>query len=207
MSQANPSPTMPPARPGEASPFPPPWPEDIRATWSQRNIPPVPPPEDDPLLPDESETGGPRDILIGEAGMHFVLARLLQWGVPAHPAGPGLPYDIIAEGGFALGLIRLQVKSTARPPRGRCYRFTLTRGFHGSARGVFAYQAGDFEIAAFVALPLDRVLFRAFGAPAFTATPAEFRAPDAERRSLRSALAIVRARWRQTPPAPPRPRP
>jgi hypothetical protein len=49
-------------------------------------------------------------------------------------------------------------------------------------------------------LGLDRVLFRAFGAPAFAATPAEFGTEDAERRSLRASLAALMAR-RGEPPA------
>ena len=189
------------------TPFLPPGRQDIRVERPESDTSPplamMTVPEEDPLppLPDENDAHGPRDILIGEAGAHFVLSRLLRWGIPAHAAGPGLPYDVIAEGGPGIGLIRLQVKSTARPPRGRRYRFALTRGFHGSARGVFAYRTGDFDIAAFVPLGLDRVLFRAFGAPAFAATPAEFRAEDAERQSLRAALAALMARRRRTPPA------
>ncbi len=129
-----------------------------------------------------------------------MLSRLLHWGSPAHPAGSGLPYDIIAHGGRGVGLICLQVKTTTQPPRGRRYCFALRRGFHGSAHGVFAYRAGDFDIAAFVSLALGRVLFRPFGQPTFSATPAEFAAPEAEQESFRSALAAVRAR-RRTPPA------
>ena len=186
MSQAENDPTTPIPLPGEAAPptrrgraaaVPPPAEQDIRiARPEEARLPPLP------------NAGGPRDILIGEAGVHLVLSRLMQWHMPAHAAGPGLAYDIIAEGGLGIGLIRLQVKTTARPPRGPCYRFRLTRGFHGSARGVFAYQAGDFDIAAFVALDIGRVLFQAFEPSTFTATPEDFLALDAERRSLSRLL-------------------
>ena len=212
MSQAEKDPTTPLPLPGDASPRPlarggyaipaflPPGRQDIPVTRPESATPlPGAMPEDEglPPLPDAD---GPRDILIGEAGVHLVLSRLMRWGLPAHAAGPGLAYDVIAEGGPGIGLIRLQVKTTARPPRGRCYHFRLTRGFHGSARGVFAYQSGDFDIAAFVALGLDRVLFRTFGVPSFTAAPAAFLAEDAERRSLSAALAALMARRRATPP-------
>ena len=199
MSQAEKNSTTPLPLPGDAAPPPrrghavtaflPPVRQDIRiARLEDEGLPPLP------------DAHGPRDILIGEAGVHLTLSRLMHWGLPAHAAGHGLPYDIIAEGGLGIGLIRLQVKTTARPPRGRRYRFRLTRGFHGSARGVFAYRTGDFDIAAFVVLGLDRVLFRKFGVPRFTATPAEFRTEDAERRSLRASLAALMAR-RGKPPA------
>ena len=187
MSQAENDPTTPLPLPGDAPPrtrrgqavagFRPPAEQDIRiARPEEARLPPLP------------NAGGPRDILIGEAGVHLVLSRLMQWHMPAHAAGPGLAYDIIAEGGLGIGLIRLQVKTTARPPRGPCYRFRLTRGFHGSARGVFAYQAGDFDIAAFVALDIGRVLFQAFEPSTFAATPEDFLALDAERRSLSRLL-------------------
>ncbi|WP_114911769.1 hypothetical protein [Acidibrevibacterium fodinaquatile] len=139
--------------------------------------------------------------MVGEAGAHLVQSRLMRWGLSTHAAGPGAPYDVLTEARPAVGLIRLQVKTTAQPPRGRCYRFRLTRGFHRSARGVFAYRAGDFDIAAFVVLGLDRVLFRIFGRPSFSATPAEFLAADAEKRSLRRALAGLMARRGVMPPA------
>ena len=144
---------------------------------------------------------GPSDIMVGEAGAHLVQSRLMRWGLSTHGAGPGTPYDVLTEAGPAVGLIRLQVKTTAQPPRGRCYRFRLARGFHRSPRGVFAYRAGDFDIAAFVVLGLDRVLFRIFGRPSFSATPAEFLAADAERRSLRAALAGLMVRRGVIPPA------
>ena len=163
---------------------------------------PAPAAEEEWLPPLPCDIGeGPSDIMVGEAGAHLVQSRLMRWGLSTHAAGPGAPYDVLTEAGPGVGLIRLQVKTTAQPPRGRCYRFRLTRGFHRSARGVFAYRAGDFDIAAFVVLGLDRVLFRIFGRPSFSATPAEFLAADAEKRSLRRALAGLMVRRGVMPPA------
>lgn len=140
----------------------------------------------------------PRDILIGEAGMHFVLSRLLYWGIPAHAAGPGLPYDIIADVGWQLGLVRIQVKSTAVEQR-PYYRFVLKRGYHRTRRGTFAYRPGDFDLAAFVTLRLDRVQFRPFPVNRFRATSALFLATWAELESWFTALSALQAR-RRTPP-------
>ena len=181
--------------PEPAALFLPPGPQDIRIGRAGRDTPPPVMVNHDVEEEDELPEPRPTDVMVGDAGTYLVLSRLLYSGRPAHLAGSSLPYDIIAHGGRGVGLICLQVKSTARPPLGR-YRFVLKRGFHRSAHGVFAYQAGDFDIAAFVSLALDRVLFRPFGRPTFTATPADFCAPDAERRSLRAALAEVRA-WRR----------
>ena len=140
----------------------------------------------------------PRDILIGEAGVHFVLSRLFHWGIPAHAAGPGLPYDIIADVGWQFGLVRIQVKSTAvelRPD----YRFALKRGYHRTRRGTFDYRPGDFDLAAFVPLRLDRVQLRAFPVRRFRATSALFLAPYAELESWFAALGALQA-GRRTPP-------
>ena len=193
----------PPAQPEPAALFLPPGPQDIRIDRQEGNLPPPAMMADpDGAMPlawvMEDEDGDdalpeprPSAIMIGRAGVHFVLSRLLSWGVHAYAADPGLPYDIIVEVGREVSPIRLQVMSTAQPPRGRCYRFALTRGFHGSAHGVFPYQPGDFDVAAFVPLGLDRVLFRPFGEATFAATPAEFCAPQAEQQSWRLALAAA----------------
>jgi hypothetical protein len=80
MSQAENDPTTPPPLPGDATPptqrgqagagFPPPAEPDIRiARPEEARLPPLP------------NAGGPRDILIGEAGVHLVLSRLMQWGL------------------------------------------------------------------------------------------------------------------------------
>ena len=205
--EAEPGDACPPARVVHAAAlFLPPGPHDIRIDRQEGNLPPpammadpdgampLPPVMEDEDGDDALPEPRPSAIMIGQAGVHFVLSRLQSWGIRAYAADPGLPYDIIVDGGRGVGFICLQVKTTARPPRGRCYRFALTRGFHGSARGVFAYQPGDFHVAAFVPLGLDRVLFRPFGEATFAATPAEFCAPLADRQSWRLALAALRAR-------------
>jgi hypothetical protein len=50
-------------------------------------------------------------------------------------------------------------RSTART-RGETFFWALKRGCSSSASGTFHYEQGDFDIAALVALPIDRVLFR-----------------------------------------------
>lgn len=111
-------------------------------------------------LPSNSETGAQgfsSATLIGEAGANLVLSRLQSWGVPAHPAMPGLAYDLIAEIP-QLDLLRIQVK-TRSEPNGRMCKFDVRRGYHRSRSGFFHYRNDDFDIGAFVCLSLSRVFF------------------------------------------------
>ena len=146
-----------------------------------------------PTTPAVAPSPLPRDILIGEAGVHLVLSRLFHWGFPGHAAGPGLPYDLIADLGWNSRLVRIQVKSTTVEGR-HGYRFALKRGYHRTRRGTFDYRPGDFDLAAFVALRLDRVQFRAFPVSRFRATSALFLAPGAELQSWFAALSALPAR-------------
>ena len=100
---------------------------------------------------------GSRDVLIGDAGVHLTMSRLLSWCIPARDSSNGVPYDIIADVP-GTGMIRIQVKTTTRVKNGKI-GFRMQRGFHRSRRGTFDYQDTDFDVAAFVYLPKAKLIF------------------------------------------------
>jgi hypothetical protein len=165
---------------------------------SQADTPPITPAASLGDVEPATLSPHPREIFIGEAGTHFVLSRLLSWGIPAHAAGPGLPYDVIADPGEGFGLIRIQAKATT-VERDNGFRFVLKRGYHRTRRGIFDYCPGDFDIASFVTLRHDRVLFQTYPVHNFRARYEDFVAEGAERESWAAALEMLLAqRW--TPP-------
>jgi hypothetical protein len=108
---------------------------------------------------DESLTPSlaPRTILIGQAGVHLIMSKLLAWNIPAVEAMSGLPYDIIADVP-GTGFVRIQVKTTTRIRYSKL-RFRMQRGSYYSPRGLFDYKDTDFDIAAFVYLPTGQGVF------------------------------------------------
>ncbi|MCW8306876.1 hypothetical protein AruPA_07485 [Acidiphilium sp. PA] len=125
-------------------------------------------------------------IMIGEAGASLATSRLLAWGFPTQQAMPGSPYDLsvdLADGGHA----RIQVKTTNRL-KDRAYHWILKRGCSSSASGTFRYERGDFDIAALVALPIDRVLFRIAPIERASVKQASMLAPAIELTSWQTAL-------------------
>lgn len=146
------------------------------------------------VRPMHRRKGLSREILVGEAGANLVLSKLQSWGIPAQPAMPGLAYDILADCG-RFGVLRLQVKTRARPT-GRRYVFEMKRGYYYSRQSVFDYAPGDYDIAAFVCLPVYRVFFRAAPVKLFTVRAEWFatRIDDIERWMLRTALLALPGR-------------
>ena len=140
----------------------------------------------------------PRDIPIGRADVHLVLARLLHWGIPAQVAAPDLPYDLIADPGEEVGRVRIRV-GTIRVERRQRNRFALRRGHHHARRRTFDDRQGEFDLAALVPLYLGRVQFRAWPVGGVHIGAAAFLAQGAELRSWFAALsALLAGRW--TPP-------
>lgn len=127
-----------------------------------------------------------QEILIGEAGVHLVISKLLAWRIPAREAMAGLSYDIIAdlESG---GLLRIQVKTTTRL-HGRKLRFRMQRGFYYSRRGNFDYGRADFDIAAFVHLPPSKVCFWASPRRSVSFDPVWLNPPGVEYKTWLLAL-------------------
>ena len=134
----------------------------------------------------------PRDIPIGRADVHLVLARLLHWGIPARVAAPDLPYDLIAEPGEEFGRVRIRVR-TIRVERRRRNRFALRQGHHHARRGTVDDRPGEFDLAAFVTLDLGRVQFRARLVGGVHIGAAALLTHGAELRSWFAALSALRA--------------
>jgi hypothetical protein len=138
--------------------------------------------------------GVSREILIGESGNNLVLSKLQGWEIPAHPAMPGLAYDLMADI-VGTGLIKIQVKTTTRVTNNKC-SFVMRRGFYYSKRGNFDYTAHDYDIAALVYLPTEKVCFHA-SPGSRVAFPPEWLLPAGiERRSLNLALNMLKCRRR-----------
>ncbi len=127
-----------------------------------------------------------QETLIGEAGVHLVISKLLAWRIPTREAMAGLPYDIIADDENA-GLLRIQVKTTTRL-YGRKLRFRMRRGFYYSRRGTFDYEATDFDIAAFVHLPAGKLCFWVAPRRSIAIYPEWLTPPDVEYKTWLLAL-------------------
>lgn len=146
---------------------------------------------------------GSQEILIGDAGVHLVMSRLLAWRIPVREAMNGQSYDIIADV-KEVGLLRLQVKTTTRIRHGKL-RFRMQRGFYHSRRGKFDYEKSDYDIAAFVHLSNDTLIFWA-SPPRNVAFPPEWlEPPSIEYKSwllaLRHREAAISRQAARSPPA------
>jgi hypothetical protein len=125
-------------------------------------------------------------ISTGEAGTHLVASRLLSWRMMTSFAAAGAAYDLICDAPGS-GLIRIQVK-TCGNRRGDRFTFSMTRGFHGSAKGIFDYADSDYDVAAFVCLPLSRIIFQAGPIKRFSANGVTFLTHGIEQHSWLIAL-------------------
>lgn len=140
------TPTMPSAR-GFHHPIPAgPYRTPIRSSRSVERL--------DTTLPSQTQS---RAIMTGQAGACLVQSRLLSWGIPAHTAMEGLPYDLICAVP-GLDMLRIQVKTQTKP-KGKTCAFRLKRGFYRSQKGIFRYETKDFDIAALVCLSMKQVFF------------------------------------------------
>jgi hypothetical protein len=98
-----------------------------------------------------------RQILTGEAGAHFTASKLLGWGIPTSLAMAGSPYDLLADV-KSKRLVRIQVKTSRVLTNGQ-FIFHPQRGLHATRKGRFDYLEDDFDLAAFVCFPAQRVIF------------------------------------------------
>ena len=140
----------------------------------------------DRLLP----AGAKADVLrLGAAGEMLVLAKLMLWGFDAFQVHRDGAYDI----GVDLGgrLVRIQVKSKSRPNTcaGRTsntWSFSPRRA--GGALVERLYAASAYDVAAFVALSLERVLFASGVTHSWSSSTKDFLTEGAELNSWREAL-------------------
>lgn len=99
-----------------------------------------------------------RARLLGLAGERLVDSILLRLGLFPSTMPEGAPSDRVIA--FAHRSIRLQIKTSAKPDA-RGYVFRMQKGYRGSPGGRRPYVAGDFDLAALVALPENAVMFSA----------------------------------------------
>ena len=97
------------------------------------------------------------DVRTGDAAKAFVIAKLLKWGYDAHDARRDLPYDVVVDIGDGR-ICRVQVKGRRHADRA-AWGFRAIRGNWRSATGTYAYTEADYDVSAFVALSLEKVIF------------------------------------------------
>lgn len=95
---------------------------------------------------------------IGRAGEHLVDSILTRYGDHILTAPEDEPFDRLVRRGDRH--VTIQVKTSARAVDG-FYKFSMKRGYSGSPKGIRSYGAGDYDIAALVALPENVVFFSA----------------------------------------------
>jgi hypothetical protein len=146
------------------------------------------------LFDDDTPPKGPRstrnDVRTGDAAEALVLFKLLNWGFDAHDARRDLPYDIVVDVGDGR-ICRVQVKGRRNATRGR-WNYRATRGNWRSATGTYAYTEADYDVSAFVALSLERVIFLPGIHPTFRASTADFLRTDGEAQSWERALQVFK---------------
>jgi hypothetical protein len=133
---------------------------------------------------------GRNDVRTGDAAEALVLFKLLNWGCNAHDARRDLPYDIVVDVGDGR-VCRVQVKGRSNAVRGR-WDFRATRGNWRSATGTYAYTDADYDVAAFVALSLEKVIFAPGIHPTFRASTSDFLRTHGEAQSWERALQVFK---------------
>lgn len=101
--------------------------------------------------------------MIGTYGEYFTATRLLSWGNPAVVVPGSFKFDIVTE--VAGRAVRIQVKSTSREVTTKSgrkdYQFNTRSPGSNRTRQV-AYEDGDYDIMALVAVPEYRMIFLPF---------------------------------------------
>jgi hypothetical protein len=85
----------------------------------------------------------------------------------------------------------VQVKGRRHADRA-AWSFRAIRGNWRSATGTYAYTDADYDVSAFVALSLEKVIFVLGVHSAFRATTADFLREDAEEQSWARALSVFK---------------
>ena len=138
---------------------------------------------------DEDPSPKPRpvrnDVRTGDAAEALVLFKLLSWGLDAHDTRRDLPYDLVVDLGGRI--CRVQVKGRTRGTRGR-WGFRAMRGNWRSATGTYAYAADDYDVSAFAAISLERVIFVPGVNATFRASTADFLRTGGETQSWHRSL-------------------
>jgi hypothetical protein len=99
-------------------------------------------------------------LLVGLAGEHMVCADLLLAGYRAFPTSQCCHFDVAVE--TALGLLRLQVKTTLKPKRLTEAAKSPAYWWHIKRRGRdlrLVYDPGDFDLLALVAIDNRKIAY------------------------------------------------
>jgi hypothetical protein len=95
---------------------------------------------------------------LGQAGESFVDSLLLRHGLVTARLPDGNCADRLLL--LPNRSLKLQIK-TRTSPGSRGYVFRMQKGFRASGDGCRPYEAGDYDVAALVALPINAVMFTA----------------------------------------------
>jgi len=126
------------------------------------------------------------DVRSGDAAETFVIAKLLKWGYDAHDSRRDLPYDVVVDVGNGR-ICRIQVKGRGRSV-GTRWNYRALRGNWRSATGTYGYTESDFDVSAYVALSLEKVLFKVGVHSSHSVVTSDFLRDDAELTSWLRAL-------------------
>jgi hypothetical protein len=94
---------------------------------------------------------------IAKAGEYLTAFELTARGFDVSIAAEGLPYDLLAQ--IANRVLRVQVKTAARPVWDERYVFDTKLGSHKGPNRSRVYDGADIDLFALVALNLKRVAF------------------------------------------------
>jgi len=94
----------------------------------------------------------------GRAGELLVESVFLSLGLQSVGVAEHSPFDCVVF--LEQGVLRVQVKTVTRP-RGGCFNFNVSRGYHRSPAGVRKYSDNDFDLLALVCLSENVVKFTA----------------------------------------------
>jgi hypothetical protein len=94
---------------------------------------------------------------VAKAGEYLTAFELTARGFDVSIAAEGLSYDLLAQ--IANRLLRVQVKTAARPVWDQRYVFQTQLGSHKGPHRSRVYAGDDIDLFALVALDLKRVAF------------------------------------------------
>jgi hypothetical protein len=108
-------------------------------------------------VPGRRKNDGRDHFRVAKAGEFLTAFELTARGFDVSIAAEGLPYDLVAQ--IADRLIRVQVKTAARPVWDERYVFQTQLGSHKGPNRSRTYRGDDIDLFALVALNLKRIAF------------------------------------------------
>ena len=135
------------------------------------------------------------DVMLGDSAEAFTAAKLLKWGYAAHWMRRDSAYDLVVD--LMDGRIcRVQVKGQSKPRNGT-WTFRLVRGNPRTGNGSRPYLEHEYDITAFFALSLERVIFLPGVHSTARFRTADFLRPGEEIQSWERALQVFKRKSSQ----------